>query len=127
MASYLTNRRRFKVLKSVLIGEKVAIGSVMSDLDVSQPKVSIAARSDLCRFLGPLLLCIRTLMMIGNWGQHAFVCPEQPDNAYRASIVCVNTRYNHRRCFNERISYPPPPAASLPLERPCTRIRSATW
>ena len=92
LASYLTNRRRFKVLKSVLIGEG-CYWSVMLLLVILRPAATFVV------FLGPLLF-IRTLMMIGNWGQHAFVCPEQPDNAYRASIVCVNTRYN-RRCFND--------------------------
>jgi fatty acid desaturase len=46
------------------------------------------------------LLSVRILMMIGNWGQHAFVCQEQPENPYRNSITCINTRYN-RRCFND--------------------------
>ena len=50
-------------------------------------------------FIFPTLL-VRMLMMMGNWGQHAFVCQEQPDNDYRSSITCINSRYN-RRCFND--------------------------
>ena len=46
------------------------------------------------------VLTIRTLMMAGNWGQHAFVDAADPGNAYRNSITCINTRYN-RRCFND--------------------------
>jgi fatty acid desaturase len=92
LAAYLRDRRRFKVLKSVLIGEG-CYWSAMLLLGILRPAATFVV------FFGPLLF-IRTLMMIGNWGQHAFVCPEQPDNAYRASIVCVNTRYN-RRCFND--------------------------
>ncbi len=42
----------------------------------------------------------RWLMMCGNWGQHAFVDAEQPDNAYRNSCACINSRYN-RRAFND--------------------------
>jgi fatty acid desaturase len=46
------------------------------------------------------LLAIRTLMMMGNWGQHAFVSLEHPADPYLASITCINSRYN-RRCFND--------------------------
>jgi fatty acid desaturase len=92
LASYLIKRRRLKVLRSVVVGE-CAYWALMLTLAVLRPAATFVV------FLGPLLL-IRTLMMIGNWGQHAFVCPEQPDNPYRASVVCVNTRYN-RRCFND--------------------------
>lgn len=47
----------------------------------------------------PVLLT-RTLMMAGNWGQHAFVDPEEPDNDFKSSITCIKSRYN-RRCFND--------------------------
>lgn len=46
------------------------------------------------------LLVVRLLMMAGNWGQHAFVDPQAPDNDFKSSITCINTRYN-RRCFND--------------------------
>jgi fatty acid desaturase len=46
------------------------------------------------------VVAVRALMMAGNWGQHAFVDPSDPGNAYRNSITCINTRYN-RRCFND--------------------------
>jgi fatty acid desaturase len=50
-------------------------------------------------FLLPLLV-MRTMMMAGNWAQHAFLSQEQPENPLGASITCVGTRYN-RRCFND--------------------------
>jgi len=50
-------------------------------------------------FVIPVAL-VRVLMMAGNWGQHAFVHPEDPSNPYLNSITCINTRYN-RRCFND--------------------------
>lgn len=50
-------------------------------------------------FVVPVLV-VRTLMMMGNWAQHAFVDPEDSANSYRNSISCINTRYN-RRCFND--------------------------
>ncbi len=50
-------------------------------------------------FVIPVLV-VRALMMAGNWGQHAFVDPDEPDNDFKSSITCINTRYN-RRCFND--------------------------
>ena len=43
---------------------------------------------------------IRFLMMAGNWGQHAFVDRDEPDNDFKSSITCINSRYN-RRCYND--------------------------
>jgi fatty acid desaturase len=43
---------------------------------------------------------MRTLMMAGNWAQHAFIERSAPDDDFKNSITCINTRYN-RRCFND--------------------------
>ena len=43
---------------------------------------------------------MRFAMMAGNWGQHAFVDLDAPQNCYRNSITCINGPYN-RRCFND--------------------------
>jgi fatty acid desaturase len=59
----------------------------------------ISWQAALVVFVIPLLL-VRALMMMGNWGQHAFVDPAHPDNDFKSSITCVHTRYN-RRCFND--------------------------
>ncbi len=50
-------------------------------------------------FVLPYLLA-RFLMMWGNWGQHAFIHRDHPENPLLNSITCINTRYN-RRCFND--------------------------
>lgn len=50
-------------------------------------------------FLAPFLI-IRVLMMCGNWGQHAFIDPDRPDDPFKNSITCIEVRYN-RRCFND--------------------------
>jgi fatty acid desaturase len=34
-------------------------------------------------------------MMLGNWTQHAFIDPIEPENPYKNSINCLNIRYNH--------------------------------
>ncbi|MCP4443157.1 MAG: fatty acid desaturase [Aureispira sp.] len=50
-------------------------------------------------FVLPLAI-IRFAMMSGNWGQHAFVDANEPNNDYKSSINCVNTGYN-KKCFND--------------------------
>ena len=50
-------------------------------------------------FVFPVIV-MRTLMMAGNWGQHAFVDPDDPVSDFKNSITCLNSRYN-RRCFND--------------------------
>ncbi len=39
-------------------------------------------------------------MMLGNWGQHAFIDPARPGDSLVNSITCINTGYN-QRCFND--------------------------
>jgi hypothetical protein len=56
-------------------------------------------RATLVVFVIPYFV-IHFLMMCGNWGQHAFVDAETPENCYRNSITCINGSYN-RRCFND--------------------------
>lgn len=49
-------------------------------------------------FLLPALLT-RSLLIIGNWGEHAFVDPEDPGNLYRSSTDLHGEAVN-ARCFN---------------------------
>jgi fatty acid desaturase len=42
----------------------------------------------------------RLIMMLGNWTQHAFVDPQEPENAYKCTFNCINTKYNHK-CWND--------------------------
>lgn len=76
-------------------------------------------RAALCVVLLPLLF-MRIGMMVGNWGQHAFVDDEEPDSDYRSSItlidvaVCASSfprfgflvangirEQSNRHCFND--------------------------
>ena len=50
-------------------------------------------------FILPLLF-VRGGMMSGNWGQHAFIDPDAPNNDYKNSITCINSHYN-KICFND--------------------------
>lgn len=59
----------------------------------------VSWQATLVVFVIPVVV-VRTLMMAGNWGQHAFVDPDEPSNDFKSSITCINSRYN-RRCFND--------------------------
>ncbi|PHH73332.1 hypothetical protein CDD80_3893 [Ophiocordyceps camponoti-rufipedis] len=58
-----------------------------------------SARATFFVYLMPFLL-LRLALMIGNWGQHAFVDPEEPDSDYRSSITLIDVASN-RYCFND--------------------------
>src|SRR5437870_1238766 len=50
-------------------------------------------------FIIPVVFA-RFVMMLGNWTQHAFVDPQEPDNDLASTIICMNTKYNHK-CWND--------------------------
>jgi fatty acid desaturase len=92
LPQYLARRGRGKLFRRVLLGEAVFWSAVIG-LSLVRPGAALVV-------LVIPFLTIRTLMMVGNWGQHAFVCDKEPGNPYRSSITCINSRYN-RRCFND--------------------------
>lgn len=46
------------------------------------------------------LLVMRVGLMVGNWGQHAFVDEDNPDSDFRSSITLIDVASN-RECFND--------------------------
>ncbi|KAH7158164.1 hypothetical protein B0J13DRAFT_468412 [Dactylonectria estremocensis] len=59
----------------------------------------IDGRATFFAYMLPLFL-LRLGLMIGNWGQHAFVDVEQPDSDYRSSITLIDVASN-RFCYND--------------------------
>lgn len=92
MMSYQLRKKRAPIVRRMLTGE---VGFYLFCAGMC----FLNWQATLVVFVIPFLLC-RFLMMCGNWGQHAFVDPEDPGNSYRNSITCINARYN-RRCFND--------------------------
>jgi fatty acid desaturase len=92
LVGYFARKGKRRLLRRVIVGE-CAYWLSMGLLLWVNPRATIVV------FLLPWLV-MRTLMMAGNWAQHAFICPQQPGHPLRASITCVGTRYN-RRCFND--------------------------
>ncbi|KAH8158973.1 hypothetical protein CIB48_g9268 [Xylaria polymorpha] len=46
------------------------------------------------------LLIMRLGLMVGNWGQHAFLDADEPDSDYRSSITLIDVPSN-RYCYND--------------------------
>ena len=92
LAVYLGRKNRAKMRQRLLLGE-------ISFVLVVTALLFVEWRATLVVFVGPVLL-VRFLMMAGNWGQHAFVCAEQPESPYRNSITVIRCKYNER-CFND--------------------------
>lgn len=53
----------------------------------------------LALFVVPLFFT-RFALMSGNWAQHAFIDPADPQNPYRSITTFIDSPYNHR-CFND--------------------------
>jgi fatty acid desaturase len=80
LPTYLARKRRGGMAKKAVLGE-IGHGSVIA---------------------GALFLdvAVRFMMMVGNWGQHAFINTTRENNGIANSITCINSGYN-RRCFND--------------------------
>ena len=91
-SSYLFRSGRRKLARNILVGEGVSI-LVAGGLAVYCWQASLVV------FVIPAFV-VRFLMMAGNWGQHAFVDRNDPNNPYRNSTTFINTPYNHR-AFND--------------------------
>jgi fatty acid desaturase len=89
---YLYYRKRKKLYTRFTAGE-VAFYLFCVGMSVVNLKATLVV------FIIPLLFA-RFVMMLGNWTQHAFVDPDQPDNLFTSSINCINTPYN-RICWND--------------------------
>lgn len=91
-AVYFKDRNRKKLMYSALQGEVLFIFfCVLMCL--------ISWKATLCVFIAPYFF-YRIIAMFGNWAQHAFIDPEDPGNAYKNSITCINSKYNWQ-CWND--------------------------
>ncbi|GME26406.1 putative acylamide-delta3 -desaturase protein [Neofusicoccum parvum] len=59
----------------------------------------IDGRATICVFLLPFMI-LRMGLMVGNWGQHAFVDDVDPNSDFRSSITLIDVASN-RFCFND--------------------------
>jgi len=92
MPPYLWRRKRFQLARRAVVGEVTQYAIVGTAL-------AIDWRFGLATFALPFITC-RFMMMVGNWGQHAFINVERRNNGLANSITCINSPYN-QRCFND--------------------------
>ncbi len=92
LPAYLYRKKRVQMARRAILGElaheAIIVGAMFIDW-----------RFGLAAFLAPYVTC-RFMMMVGNWGQHAFVNTGHKNNGLANAITCINSTYN-KRCFND--------------------------
>jgi len=89
---YLFARKRKKLYTKVTISE-------VGFLVIATGLCFINLKATLAVVIVPFVFA-RFVMMLGNWTQHAFVDPREPDNDFASNIICLNTSYN-QKCWND--------------------------
>jgi fatty acid desaturase len=89
---YLLRRKRKKMCRRVTVSE---IGFMV----IVTALCFVNLRATLMVLIVPFIFA-RFVMMLGNWTQHAFVDPNEPENDFASNIICLNTSYNHK-CWND--------------------------
>jgi hypothetical protein len=92
LASYFVRKKRKRLLVRAVRGELLFIAFCIALCFANW-------QATVCVFILPFFI-YRLIAMMGNWAQHAFICPRDPGNEYRNSITCINTKYNHK-CWND--------------------------
>lgn len=92
LAAYFFRKKRNRLMTATVRGELLFVGMCIA-------LSFISFWATLMVFIIPYVL-YRLVAFMGNWAQHAFVCSDQPGNAYRNSVTCINTPYNHK-CWND--------------------------
>ena len=92
LAAYFFYKKRKRLLYRSVRGELVFLLFCAAMCFVSWPATLVV-------FMIPFFL-YRLVAMMGNWAQHAFIGADDPGNAYKNSITCINTKYNIK-CWND--------------------------
>jgi heme A synthase len=75
-----------------------ALNAAMSELSNYAALYYMAAyvnfRATLVVLLAPFLV-LRVALMVGNWGQHAFVDEVDPDSDFRSSVTLIDVAVSH--------------------------------
>jgi hypothetical protein len=91
MTSWLWRRGKTKALRSMILVELLAFGTIGALLWLNPAATTVV-------FVIPWMM-LRYFLMAGNWTEHAFIDVADPTNDWKNSTCLVNTRYNHN-CFN---------------------------
>ncbi|KAF2877192.1 fatty acid desaturas-like protein [Massariosphaeria phaeospora] len=85
--------------KKLGLALKVLASEVGSYVGVYLLFTRVNAGATVFTLLLPLLV-MRLALMVGNWGQHAFVDEEEPNSDFRSSITLIDVASN-RFCYND--------------------------
>ena len=89
---YLSRHRRTAMARRALLGELAHQTLIVCSLLVNW-------RFGLTAFFMPYF-AVRFMMMVGNWGQHAFINTARKNDGVSNAITCINSGYN-QRAFND--------------------------
>ncbi|MCU0416579.1 MAG: fatty acid desaturase [Cytophagaceae bacterium] len=92
LVRYFHIRNIQKLRDKVLFGELAFILLCIGLSFISWPATFVV-------FVLPFIIS-RFIMMAGNFTQHAFIDPSDPENHYKNSITCINNKYN-QKCWND--------------------------
>ena len=92
LCSYFVRKRRKRLLYRSVRGELLFIAMCIGLCFINWPATLVV-------FILPFFT-FRIIAMTGNWAQHAFIAADEPDNAYKNSVTCINTKYNVK-CWND--------------------------
>jgi fatty acid desaturase len=92
LCSYFVKKKKKRFLFRSVRGELLFIAACIALCFVNAPATVVV-------FILPFLT-FRIIAMTGNWAQHAFIDANDPENAYRNSVTCINTKYNVK-CWND--------------------------
>lgn len=79
----------FLAKRRLAIAAKTAFWELSSYATYVALAKMVSWRATLFVFVLPLLV-LRVGLMVGNWGQHAFVDPDEPDSDFRSSITLID-------------------------------------
>jgi fatty acid desaturase len=92
LCSYFVRKNRKRLFYRSVRGEILFIAMCVGLCFINWPATVVV-------FIVPFFT-FRIIAMTGNWAQHAFIDPAAPDNAYKNSVTCINTKYNVK-CWND--------------------------
>ena len=92
LTRYLLGKRRTAMARRAAFGELAQLAIVVG-------ATVYHVRFGLVAFAFPFV-AVRFMMMVGNWGQHAFLNTARPNGGLANAITCINSPYN-RRAFND--------------------------
>ena len=92
LCTYFARKKRKRLLFRSVRGELLFMAMCVALCFINWPATLVV-------FILPFFT-FRIIAMTGNWAQHAFIDIREPENSYKNSVTCINTKYNIK-CWND--------------------------